>query len=192
MMSPLHCRSSPRRRTTIKQPQGNLTGLKPNQVKSLERLYRRRISPGEVVSRELARELAEISLEIRRQIGILVSRIGEVAYVVVGDESGLLIPALADYPLGKRLLRGLRLVHTHLKGEPLSVDDLTDLSLCRVDLSLSPYRYTCPFALPPGFPDDVTLTCIYLAIVAGPSQNRAGAIYAHGSSHGNSQSFSTC
>jgi len=121
-------------RTTIKQPQGNLTGLKPNQMKSLERLYRRRISPAEVVSRELARELAEISLEIRRQIGILVSRIGEVAYVVVGDESGLLIPALADYPLGKRLLRGLRLVHTHLKGEPLSVDDLTDLSLLRLDL----------------------------------------------------------
>jgi len=121
-------------RTTIKQPQGNLTGLKPNQVKKLERLYHRRISPGEVVSRELARELAEISLEIRRQIGILVSRIGEVVYVVVGDESGLLIPALADYPLGKRLLRGLRLVHTHLKGEPLSDDDLTDLSLLRLDL----------------------------------------------------------
>jgi GTP-binding protein HflX len=121
-------------RTTIKQPKGNLTGLKPNQVKKLERLYRRSISLEEVVSLELARELAEISLEIRRQIGILVSRIGEVAYVVVGDESGLLIPALADYPLGKRLLRGLRLVHTHLKGEPLSDDDLTDLSLLRLDL----------------------------------------------------------
>jgi GTPase len=36
--------------------------------------------------------------------------------------------------LGKRLLRGLRLVHTHLKGEPLSDDDLTDLALLRFDL----------------------------------------------------------
>ena len=87
-----------------------------------------------MISLELARELAEISLEIRRQLGILVNRIGEVAYVVVGDERGLLIPALTDYPMGKRLLRGLRLVHTHLKGEPLSDDDLTDLSLLRLDL----------------------------------------------------------
>ena len=118
---------------TIKQPDGNLTGLKPNQVKRIERLYRRRVSPGEVISMELARELADISLEIRRQIGILLNRTGEVAYVVVGDERGLLIPQLEEYPLGKRLLRGVRLVHTHLKGEPLSDDDLTDLSLLRLD-----------------------------------------------------------
>ena len=122
------------RRNTIKGPHGNLTGLKPSQVKRLERLFRRRVKPGEVINLELARELAEISLEIRRQIGVLVSRIGEVAYVVVGDERGLLIPTLDDYPLGKRLLRGLRLVHTHLKGEPLSDDDLTDLSLLRLDM----------------------------------------------------------
>jgi GTP-binding protein HflX len=31
-------------------------------------------------------------------------------------------------------LRGLRLVHTHLKNEPLNQDDLTDLSLLRLDL----------------------------------------------------------
>jgi GTPase len=136
------------RRTDIKQPQGNLTGLKPNQIKRLERLYRRRVSPKEVTSLELARELADISLEIRRQIGVLVNRIGEVAYVVVGDERGLLIPTLEDYPLGKRLLRGVRLVHTHLKGEPLSDDDLTDLSLLRLDqivalqLTQNPERFS--------------------------------------------------
>jgi GTPase len=87
-----------------------------------------------VVSSDVARELAEISLEIRRQVAILVNRIGEVAYVVVGDERALLIPNLTEYPLGRRLLRGLRLVHTHLKAEPLSDDDLTDLSLLRLDL----------------------------------------------------------
>jgi GTP-binding protein HflX len=88
--------------------------LKSSQVNRLERLYRRRVSPGEVVSLELGRELAEISLEIRRQIGILVSRIGEVAYVIVGDERGLLIPTLEDYPLGRRLLRGVSIVAQHL------------------------------------------------------------------------------
>lgn len=91
------------------------------------------MNPNEVVSLELARELSEVSLEIRRQLGVLINRIGEIAYVIVGDERALLIPTLADYPLGKRLLRGLRLVHTHLKGEPLSDDDLTDLSLLRLD-----------------------------------------------------------
>ncbi len=30
--------------------------------------------------------------------------------------------------------RGLRLVHTHLKGEPLSADDLNDLALLRLDM----------------------------------------------------------
>ncbi|WP_129126429.1 GTPase HflX [Geomonas oryzae] len=108
--------------------------MKPSQVKRLERLYRRRVKPGEVISLELARELSDISLEIRRQLAILISRIGEVAYVVVGDERGIMIPALDEYPLGRRLLRGVRLVHTHLKGETLTDDDLTDLSLLRLDL----------------------------------------------------------
>jgi len=87
-----------------------------------------------VVSPDVARELAELSRDIRRQIGILVNRFGEVEYVVVGDERGLLIPELSDYPLGKKLLRGLRLIHTHLKGEPLTDDDLTDLAMLRFDL----------------------------------------------------------
>lgn len=53
---------------------------------------------------------------------------------MVGDEKGLVIPDLRDYPLGKRTLRGLRLIHTHLKNEQISEDDITDLSLLRLDL----------------------------------------------------------
>jgi len=118
----------------IKQLHGNLTGLKPSQIKGLERLYRRRIPPAEVVTLELARALTDLSQEIRRQIGILVNRIGEIEYVIVGNEREIMIPELADYPLGRRLLRGLRLVHTHLRGEPVSEDDLTDLAMLRLDL----------------------------------------------------------
>ncbi len=90
--------------------------------------------PSEVVTLELARAMADLSQEIRRQIGILVNRLGEVEYVIVGNEREILIPELADYPLGKRLLRGLRLIHTHLRGEPLSEDDLTDLAMLRLDM----------------------------------------------------------
>jgi GTP-binding protein HflX len=118
----------------IKQLHGNLTGLKPSQIKGLERLYRRRIPAGDLVTPDLARELAELSREIRRQVGILANRLGEVEYVIVGDERSIFIPELADYPLGKKHLRGLRLLHTHLKGEPLSDDDLTDLAMLRFDM----------------------------------------------------------
>jgi GTPase len=78
--------------------------------------------------------MAELSREIRRQIGILVNRFGEVEYVIVGDERSIFIPEMADYPLGKKRLRGLRLIHIHLHGEPLTDDDLTDLAMLRFDL----------------------------------------------------------
>ncbi len=54
--------------------------------------------------------------------------------MIVGDAHGIVIPPLENYPLGRRALRGLRLVHTHLKNEPLNKDDLTDLALLRPDL----------------------------------------------------------
>ncbi len=119
---------------TIKQLHGNLIGLKPSQIKGLERLYRRRIPPEDLITAELARALADLSLEVRRQVGILVNRIGEVVLVIVGNERSIFIPELSDYPLGKRVLRGVRLIHTHLRGEPLSEDDLTDLAMLRLDM----------------------------------------------------------
>ena len=67
-------------------------------------------------------------------MGILVSRSGTITHVVLGDTKGILIPDLADYPIGRKPLRGLRLIHTHLVDEPLNQDDLTDLSLLRLDL----------------------------------------------------------
>ncbi|MDO9069413.1 MAG: GTPase HflX [Deltaproteobacteria bacterium] len=108
--------------------------MKSSQINSLERLYRRRVPVAEFCSHDLAARLAELSSELRRQLGILVNRSGILEYVIVGDEKGLVIPDLHDYPLGKRPLRGLRLIHTHLKNEPITEDDLTDLSLLRLDL----------------------------------------------------------
>ena len=54
--------------------------------------------------------------------------------MIVGNAKGLFIPELEDYPLGRKALRGLRLVHTHLYEEALTQDDLTDLALLRLDL----------------------------------------------------------
>jgi GTP-binding protein HflX len=113
---------------------GNVTGLKSAQIKRIEHIYRRRIPADKVITPELGRYLAEISREIKRQIGILVGRQGHIEYVLVGSEREIVIPDLSKYRLGKKRLRGVRCIHTHLKNEPLSQDDLTDLALLRLDL----------------------------------------------------------
>jgi GTP-binding protein HflX len=113
---------------------GNTLGLKPSQLHALRRTYRRRVDARSVVSPELARHLCEISLETNRQIGILLDRKGDVSAVIVGDARKLELPDVGRARAGESRLRGLRLVHTHLNGEPLSRDDHTDLALLRLDL----------------------------------------------------------
>ena len=53
---------------------------------------------------------------------------------MVGDQKGITIPDLSRYRTGILRLRGLRLIHTHLQGETLNEEDLTDLVLLRLDM----------------------------------------------------------
>jgi len=96
---------------------GNTTGLKSSQVKALERIYNRRIPANELITPELARFMTELSYDIRRQIGILVDRQGGISHVIVGDDSEIYIPELSRFKIAGAGLRGLRCIHTHLKGE---------------------------------------------------------------------------
>jgi GTP-binding protein HflX len=57
-----------------------------------------------------------------------------VEHVIVGDAHKLNLPDIGRARAGQVRLRGLRLVHTHLRDEPLTKDDLTDLALLRLDL----------------------------------------------------------
>lgn len=113
---------------------GNLVGLKPNHLQRLNRLYDRKVDPNELISQSLAQSICEISRELNRQIGITIDRRGKVVHVIVGDSHQLFIPDLGRERGGKDRFRGIRLVHTHLKNETLSNDDLTDLSRLRLDL----------------------------------------------------------
>ena len=113
---------------------GNTLGLKPSQLHALRRTYRRRVDAEDLVSPELARHLTEVSLETGRQIGVLLDRKGDVDAVIVGDARKLELPDVGRARAGSHRLRGLRLVHTHLHGEPLTRDDHTDLALLRLDL----------------------------------------------------------
>ena len=111
--------------------------MKPNQIRRIEHIYRRKIPPQKVITPEIARFLSELSNEIRRQIGILVGRRGSIEYVIVGDQKGITIPDLSQYRSGILRLRGLRLIHTHLQGELLTGEDLTDLALLRLDMMVA-------------------------------------------------------
>ena len=113
---------------------GNDRGLKANQIRRLEYLYRRKTPPDYLITPDLAKELVQISIEIQRQTAVLINRSGKIAYVVVGDFQSVFLPPLDDYRLSPGRLRGIRCIHTHLKGEPLSADDLTDLALLRLDV----------------------------------------------------------
>ncbi len=114
--------------------EGKIGGLKASQIKALERIYRRKIPANELISAELARYLTELSGELKRQIGLIIDRSGTIQFVIVGNDREIEIPDLSKYSLGRSGLRGLRCVHTHLKSEPLSRDDLTDLELLRLDV----------------------------------------------------------
>src|SRR6266436_3411353 len=113
---------------------GNIQGLKPNQLRRIEKLYQRRVSPNQIVTPEFARQLSELSHETRRQIGALVDRKGYVEFVIVGDARQIELPDFKRVRVARDRFRGLRCLHTHLRGEELTQDDLTDLAMLRLDL----------------------------------------------------------
>jgi GTPase len=100
----------------------------------LERTFRRRVLPQQVVSPELAKHLSTLSRELGRQVGVLLSRDGNIRNVILGDATHLELPDIGRLRGGTSRFRGLRLIHTHLKSEPLTQDDLNDLALLRLDL----------------------------------------------------------
>ncbi|MCS6901141.1 MAG: GTPase HflX [Myxococcales bacterium] len=113
---------------------GNTTGLAPAAYRILERIYRRKVSFEQVASHELIRSLVDASRETGRQVGALVHRSGQVDYVIVGDATHLMLPDIGRLRAAEGRFRGLRLIHTHLHGEPLTKDDLVDLVRLRLDL----------------------------------------------------------
>lgn len=123
-----------RRFTSISSVNGFTKGLKASQIKRIEKLGTRRTAPDEIVSPELARQMAEISSETNRQVGVLINRKGQVEYVMVGDAKRIEMPDFGRARVSQDRFRGLRCVHTHLNGEKLTQDDLTDLALLRLDL----------------------------------------------------------
>jgi GTPase len=114
--------------------QGNTSGLAPKAVKALERIHRRRVPVDRIATTELMQSLAEASRESSRQVGVLVHRSGTIDTIIVGTATGLLLPDIGRLRAAQGRFRGVRLIHTHLFNEPLSRDDITDLTRLRLDL----------------------------------------------------------
>jgi GTPase len=92
------------------------------------------------LNNELARALGELSLDISKPISLLIDRRGRVVTVNVGDAPDTPLPPL--YGEANARLRGLRLVHTHLKPTGLSQGDLSKLFLNRLDAIVALEIYT--------------------------------------------------
>ncbi len=153
-------------------------------MKGLQRIQRRRVPFDRITTPELTRSLVTFSHETGRQVGVLVDRRGTVHHVIVGDASKLMLPDVGRLRAAPGRLRGLRLIHTHLRNEPLSRDDLVDLTRLRLDLvvalCLAPgearalcayYAHNVPVAEDADAPPFVTVGPIpYAKINANPAQ----------------------
>lgn len=124
----------PRRREPISNIRGQIAGLRASQVAAIERLYRRRVPFDKVVSLEFAKAMAQLTLDIRRPLGVLLTRRGQVQEVIVGTELTLSSTTTTLFRTSSRSLRGLRFVRTQLHDQPLNQEALTDLAFLRLDL----------------------------------------------------------
>ena len=68
---------------------------------------------------------------------VLVDRRGTITDVIIGDHRRVYLPDIGRARAGSGRFRGLRLVRTHLAGEPLTRDDFTDLVKLRLDMVVS-------------------------------------------------------
>ncbi len=97
-------------------------------------MAQKKVSPADVVGRDIARTLASLSAEINRQIGLLIHRSGIIAKVIVGDHDRIVIPALPNVGTAGGRLRGLRCVHTSFGKSGINDEDIMDMACLRLDL----------------------------------------------------------
>jgi GTP-binding protein HflX len=112
---------------------GNLKGLKPSQMKQLQRLYQQRIPGDRLTTPEFAQRIAAISTDISQAVSVYLDRRGRVIRVGVGTPRQTQIP-LNELPrYGSARLSGIRCVTTQLKpGEP-GTESLTSMAMQRLD-----------------------------------------------------------
>ena len=145
----------------MKEVLGNTEGLRNNTVAILEQLYQLRVPPWQLVSPEIAIQMAKITSAINREINIFLDRKGTVLSVSVGDCNTVTLPDLPGRR-GSGRLSGIRCIHTHPGGNSqLSGIDLSALRSHKYDLMAAigvnnekPEEFTLNFAIITGKDDN--------------------------------------
>ena len=123
----------PRRSVPISKVQGHLRGLSHAERQQIDRLFRRRVPPKQIVSHELAREISGLSFSLNRRIGLLIDRSGRIEAVSVGDAHTIDVPRKPSAPSGRMRFCTLRFVSTRFTDEELAGEELAPLALHRLD-----------------------------------------------------------
>lgn len=112
-----------------------MKGIKKGFISSLEKLYRKKIPPHQLITVDFGENLAELSYEINKEIAVIINRRGQVINVTIGDANSVKLGKFKNVREGKARLCGLRCIHTHPSGTPeLSKADTTALEQNRFDV----------------------------------------------------------
>lgn len=112
---------------------GQLQGLKPSQLKQIQRLYHQRLPGDRLTTPEFAQRIAAISTEIALPLCAYINRRGQVIRVGVGSLRQTQIPPVELPRYGAERLSGIRCVATQLKSEIPSESTLTAMAMQRLD-----------------------------------------------------------
>ncbi|MGC9503754.1 GTPase HflX [Baaleninema sp.] len=112
---------------------GQLQGLKPSQLKQLQRLYHQRLPGDCLTTPEFAQRLAAISTDLAKPVCAYVNRRGQVIRVGVGTPRQTQIPPLELPRYGASRLSGIRCIATQLKTNPPGTSALTAMAIQRLD-----------------------------------------------------------
>ncbi|WP_283769018.1 GTPase HflX [Roseofilum capinflatum] len=122
-----------REREPIDTIYGNIQGLKPSQLKQLQRLYHQRLPGDRLTTSEFAQRVAAISSDINQPVCSYINRRGQVIRVGVGSPHQTQIPPLELPRYGMERLSGIRCIATQLKQSPPNKSTLTAMALQRLD-----------------------------------------------------------
>lgn len=133
---------------------GNLRGLKPSELRVLERLTWRRVPPQQLVTHELVDRSADLAQTLNRDIALQITRKGHIERVIVGD-GRLEIPSEMER-LGAARLSGDRLVIVRSKGGGIGRAELVLLQRHRLDI----------IAVVDPEPSDMTRSLVWMATLS--------------------------
>lgn len=149
---------------------GSLQGLKPSEIKQLQRLYHQRIRSDRLTTVELAERIAAISAQLNKAVSVYLNRRGQVVRVGVGNPHQTRIPPSQLPRYSGLRLSGIRCLATSLSSSPPPEAYLTAMVLQRLDalvyLNITDKGIFRKDGSPTGF-----VSAVYLAHLLPPSAN---------------------